>query len=196
MENTLPDPIWGNPHNPDPNNEIILHELLEDDLVHEEAPRLDIRHKLFWDNYLDPRMDAFGNAAASAIAAGYSETYSRNITGQRFFKERMRRMNMLSRAEKVLKRTLIMKTEDPTTGKEQADLLRIQVDVAKHITKTLGKDEGYSERTELTAKDGNPIVFMPVEIMDRYNLLEEPKELQNVSENRDKEQEERNESSD
>lgn len=181
-------------------NEIEIFEepddLAGEDLVNEYVPRLDIRHKLFWDHYLKPSSETFGNALASAVKVGYSETYAKNITNQRFFKDRMRRMNMLGRAEKVLKRTLVMNTVDPDTGKEQSDLLRIQVDVAKHITKTLGKDEGYSERTELTAKDGNPIVFMPVEIMDRYNLSEEPKEIQNVSENNNQSKEERNESSD
>lgn len=104
---------------------------------------------------------------------------------------------MLSRAERVLKKALIMKTADPDTGKEQADLLRIQTDVAKHITKTLGKDEGYSERSEVTGKDGSPIVFMPTELLEKYSIPVESEDVSNkqndVSQTSSKKQEERNE---
>lgn len=174
--------IWGDPAGDHPETEEKLHELLEPDLVEEKTPQFDIRQKMMWDNYADPRSKTFGNALASAMKAGYAETTSRNITNQRFFKERIRRLNMLSRAEKVLKRTLIMKTEDPETGKEQADLLRIQVDVAKHITKTLGKDDGYSERSEVTGKDGSPIVFMPTELLEKYSIPAEATEIKSNKE--------------
>lgn len=143
----------------------------------EYIPTMDIRQKNMWDNYVDPRSSTYGNATKSALKAGYAPSTAHTITNSRYFRERMRRLNMLSRAEKVLKKTLVMKTSDET-GKEQADLLRIQVDAAKHITKTLGKDEGYSERSEVTGKDGAPIVFMPAELMDKYSIPsgEVPKE--------------------
>lgn len=140
----------------------------------EPLPVLDIRQRICWENYTSPKSETFGNAYRSALKTGYSESYSRVITNQGWFIERLRRLNMLGRAEKVLKKTLVMKTTD-AQGNEQADLLRIQVDTAKHITKTLGKDEGYSERSEVTGKDGQPIVFMPAELVEKYGLIEEKK---------------------
>lgn len=138
----------------------------------EEVPILDIRQKLCWDNYAKPTSKTFGNATRSAIAAGYMKSTARNITSTPWFSERLLRLNMLGRAEKVLKKALVMNTQD-AEGKEQAELLRIQTDVAKHVTKTLGKDEGYSERSELTGKDGSPIVFMPAELLEKYSLTED-----------------------
>ena len=135
----------------------------------EVVPLMDIRQKLLWDGYIDRKSPTFGNAYRSAIAAGYTPATATNITQTTFFRGKLRRLNMLGRAEKVLKRTLVMKTTDEA-GKEQADLLRIQVDAAKHITKTLGKDEGYSERQELTGKDGSQIVFLPTELMGKYEI--------------------------
>lgn len=35
---------------------------------------------------------------------------------------------------------------------------RVGADVSKFIAKTLGKNEGYSERTELTGKDGEKLI--------------------------------------
>jgi hypothetical protein len=156
-------------------------EIIEPD-EEEIIPILDIRQKKTWDGYVDPRSPTYGKAMPSAIAAGYSDGYAHNITSQRWFRDKLRRLNMLGRAERVLKKTLIMNTKDGA-GKEQADLLRIQVDAAKHITKTLGKDEGYSERSEVTGKDGAPIIFMPTELMDKYTLPsgEVPKEVINTN---------------
>lgn len=130
---------------------------------------MDPRQKMMWDAYIDPRNRWFNNAYRCALAAGYGKYYSLTITSQRFFQEKIRRLNMLSKAEKVFDKTLSMETTD-NLGKEQSDLLRIQTDVAKHVSKTLGKDEGYSERTEMTGKGGNPIVFLPMELMDKYKI--------------------------
>jgi hypothetical protein len=133
---------------------------------------LDPRQKMFWDLYANPKSEWFGNAYQSALQCGYSIYYARSITGRPFFQERKRRLNFLSKAEKVLDKTLDMDTKDQK-GREQADLLRVQTDVAKHITKTLGKDEGYSERSEVTGKDGGAIVFMPQELLEKYDLSDE-----------------------
>lgn len=130
---------------------------------------MDPRQLACWQAYADPKSKTFCNAYRSALNAGYSEAMSRTMTGRTWFKDRLRRLKMLSKAEKVFDRTLDMNTVD-NQGKEQADLLRIQTDVAKHISKTLGKDEGYSERSEVTGKNGNPIVFMPSELFEKYNL--------------------------
>lgn len=131
---------------------------------------LDIRQKLCWDYYINPKSPTFGNGYKSGLKAGYTQKTSSVVTTQDWFKKKLIRLNLLSKAEKVLNKTLDMETADDS-GRQQADLLRIQNDTAKFVAKTLGKEEGYSERTELTGKDGNDIVFMPAELMDKYNLL-------------------------
>lgn len=114
---------------------------------------LDPRQKLFWDMYIKPGSEFFGNAYQAAMKAGYQETTASQITTEKWFLERLRRLNMLGKAEKVLDKTLDMDAVDQE-GKVDSAVLRIQTDVAKHITKTLGKEEGYSERTELTGENG------------------------------------------
>ena len=136
----------------------------------------DPRQKLMWDAYASPKSATFADAKNSAIAAGYSESYANVITQKDWFKGKIRKLNLLPKAEKVLDKALTITTTDKF-GHEQADLLRVQTDVAKFVAKTLGKDEGYSERNELTGKDGTPIVFMPAELMDKYNLNNGNKEL-------------------
>ncbi len=140
-----------------------------------EEVYLDPRQKMMWRSYTDPKSPTFSNAAQSAIKAGYSEYYSHAITSKGWFKAYKRRYNLLQKAEKVLDKTLDMETKDDA-GREQADLLRVQNDAAKFVAKTLGKDEGYSERTEMTGANGESIVFMPVELMEKYKLQTKPGE--------------------
>lgn len=117
---------------------------------------LDPRQKLCWDFYVNPKSETFGNALQSALKAGYEESYSRTITDTEWFCEKVRRLNMLSKAEKVLDRTLDLPAVDEE-GKVDVALLRVQTDVSKHLTSTLGKNEGYSTRIENTGKDGNDL---------------------------------------
>lgn len=108
---------------------------------------MDPRQKMCWDLYIDPKSETFGNAYQSALKVGYEESYARTITDTDWFCEKVRRLQMVNKAEKVLDKTLTYPTEKK--GKIDKDLLRIQVDVSKHITKTLGKDLGYSEKQEV-----------------------------------------------
>ncbi len=117
---------------------------------------LDPRQRLCWDFYVNPKSETFGNALQSALKAGYEESYSRTITDTEWFCEKVRRLNMLSKAEKVLDRTLDLPAVDEE-GKVDVALLRVQTDVSKHLTSTLGKNEGYSTRIESTGKDGNDL---------------------------------------
>ncbi len=129
--------------------------------------RLDPRQKLMWNNYMDQTKPTFSNAYQSAISAGYKPYYSRVITRAPWFKDKMRRTHLLTKSEKIINKILDMETD-------KADVLRVQSDVAKHITKTLGKDEGYSEKTEITG--GNSVVFLPQELITKFNLADKPKE--------------------
>lgn len=121
----------------------------------------DPREQMCWDFYVESIVKGQTNAYASAIKAGYSEDHSRNITMQGWFKarlEELERKEMLSKAEKKLAKTLTYEVED-ADGKIKTDLLRIQTDVAKHLTSTLGKDKGYSTRQEHTGKDGERLTI-------------------------------------
>lgn len=136
--------------------------------------KLDPRQRLTWNNYIDQTKETFGNGYRSAIAARFSDGYARRITTTPWFRDKMRRTHLLGKAEKVLDKILDANPEDET-GKLKADILRVQADTAKHITKTLGKDEGYSERIE-GGNNGNSIVFLPQELIEKFNLAEPKKD--------------------
>lgn len=126
---------------------------------------LDPRQKLCWEYYVDPKSETFGNAKRSAIKAGYEPDYAEQITVSEWFKVKIRRLNMLSKAEKKLDETLEYSPVSQD-GKLDTQLLRIQADVSKHLTSTLGKDQGYSTRSELTGKDGESLTVAVVKYED------------------------------
>lgn len=117
---------------------------------------LDPRQKLCWEMYINPKSETFGNAKQSALKAGYAEDSANQITVTTWFLEKTRRLNMLSKGEKVLDETLSYVAINKE-GKIDVGVARIKLDAAKHVTSTLGKDEGYSTRTEQTGKDGGAI---------------------------------------
>jgi hypothetical protein len=119
----------------------------------------DPREQIAWDFYVKSLMSGKENAYQSALDAGYAIDTARNITMNDWFKERLgklRRKDMLSKAERNLDRVLETDYEDDE-GNIKSDVMRIVVDVSKTIVTTLGKDDGYSSRSELTGKDGNAI---------------------------------------
>jgi hypothetical protein len=140
---------------------------------------IDPRQQKCWDLFVDPGSPSFGNARSSAIAAGYDDASAMNITIRAWFKERKRqfmlRIDLLSDAEKALSKTLKYKTDEQIelAGKKKTlvntKLLSVQVDAAKHVTKTLGKDKGWAERVEQTGKDGAPL---PQPIMLNINAIQ------------------------
>lgn len=118
----------------------------------------DPREQICWDFYVKSIQENRENAYKSAIDAGYAEDTARNITMNDWFKERLRKLKrkeMFSKAERNLDYVLDMVVEDE--GKINPQLLKIKTDVSTTIAKTLGKEEGYSERTELTGKDGEQL---------------------------------------
>ncbi len=119
----------------------------------------DPRQKMCWDLYVNPSSETFGNAYRSALRAGYEENTAAVITIQDWFKERLRRLNMLNKAEKVLEKCLDQKKD-----------MRLAQDTGKFIAKTLGK-EYYSERTEHTGKDGESLVLEISEAIAKRNNL-------------------------
>lgn len=127
---------------------------------------LDPRQKLCWEFYTNPKSETFGNAYQSAIKAGYAETSCISITSENWFQEKTRRLNMLSKAEKVLEEMLELETK---TVKEDEDgeqiirvdsaLVKIKQDTAKFIAERVGKAEGYSTRTEHTGAEGKDLTI-------------------------------------
>lgn len=128
--------------------------------------QLDPRQKLCWDFYVSPKSETFGNAKQSAIKAGYEEEYANQITVSNWFLDKLRRLNMLSKAEKVLEEMLELDTK---TVKEDEDgeqvirvdsaLVKIKQDTAKFIAERVGKAEGYSTRTEHTGAEGKDLTI-------------------------------------
>lgn len=133
---------------------------------------LDPRQKKCWDLYVNPKSKTFGNAYQSAVEAGYTDTTSARITTEQWFLEKIRRMNMLSKAEKVLDETLEIDPMQPAVGafgpiydkktkkrvfEMNAHVLKVKQDTAKFVAERLGKNDGYSSRNELTGADGKDL---------------------------------------
>lgn len=121
----------------------------------------DPREQVMWDNYIKNLSNGIDNAYKAAIEAGYEESSAKNITARGWFierKDKLRRKEMLSKAERNLDKTLDIEyiTDE---GKIIPELLKIQTDVSKTIAQTLGKSEGYSTKVEadITSK-GESIV--------------------------------------
>ena len=108
----------------------------------------DPREQVCWDLYIESITKGQANAKKAAIEAGYSKDHAENITLQGWFKGRLaklKRKEMLSKAERNLDKILDLPLEDKAN---------IVLDASKYITKTLGKDKGYSERAEVEHKIG------------------------------------------
>lgn len=127
----------------------------------------DERESKCWELYLASLEYGKPNAMKAALEAGYSNDHARNITMQGWFKDRLsklRRGNMLSKAERNLDEFLDMKTQNvkETSGGdsivvEDSQLKKIKLDASKFVAERLGKDDGYSTRNEQTGKGGAPI---------------------------------------
>lgn len=140
----------------------------EDQGEHEESHILNIRQRQAWESYINPKSKTFGNALQSALQAGYTDGYSRQITTKQWWLDKMRRIRLLGKAEGVLEDMLDMPvqvTEWEGYGDDKEEvvvtspaLVKIKQDTGKFIAERLGKDEGYSTRSELTGAGGAPII--------------------------------------
>jgi len=111
--------------------------------------------------YTNPTSETFSNALQSALKAGYKQEYAENITAlmPNWLSENIgRRKRMLSKAEKKLDELI------------DSDDVRVSADVSKFIAKTIGKDEGYSDRTEHTGKNGESLSISIVNYADNNSL--------------------------
>jgi hypothetical protein len=126
--------------------------------------QLDPRQKLCWEFYIDPRSETFGNAMQSAIKAGYEPGTAEHIMRADWFAGKLRRLNMRSKAEKVLEKMLSMSEINVcvdklgrTIKKKDTAILKIKQDTAKFCAERLGKEE-WSSRQELTGADGERLI--------------------------------------
>jgi hypothetical protein len=137
----------------------------------------DERQAICWEFYVQSILNGKPNAYESAIKAGYEESSASLITVTSWFIERntkLKRRDMLSKAEQKLEKTLDYSPEEideEGNMKIKTDLLRIQTDVAKHITSTLGKEEGYSSRIEQTGANGKDLIPETFTEEEKTNLL-------------------------
>lgn len=110
--------------------------------------------QMFATFYMSPTSKTFMNVRASAMRAGYSETYADNITVQRpkwwvelTESSDYQRAQILKKAQQRIDDRLSDEVTDDTSK------LKIQTDVAKFALERLGK-EHYSTRQEVTGADG------------------------------------------
>lgn len=111
------------------------------------------RQQEYLKNYLDPKSKNFGNSLQSALAAGYSQEYSESIIVQEpdWLRDALGKSRKVIKAEHNLDLALDGLLDDPEKGKKE-----IQWKATEFSLKTLRKDE-YSERSELTGKDGKDL---------------------------------------
>lgn len=114
--------------------------------------RLDPRQQLCWDFYIDPKSETFSNGLQSALKAGYEPEYAAQITVAPWFLEKLRKLELLPKAEKVLEEIL-----DMEVSRKEPILFKVKQDTAKFIAERLGKAQGYSTRSEITGKDGKDL---------------------------------------
>jgi len=131
---------------------------------------LDPRQKMCWEFYTTPKSETFGNATRSAIKAGYTDGTADTITLTEWFCGRLWKLNAVLKGENKLRELMELTIVD-VEGKVDVGIARIQADLAKYITSTLGKDEGYATRQENTGKDGKDLIPETINEEDKKALL-------------------------
>ncbi len=117
------------------------------------------RRELCWNLYLKTVREGNPSAHKAAIEAGFSPNTAINISSMRWFKDKkdnLRRSKMMSNAERNISRILnlgLTRIKKDENGNEEEvfdpDKARIVADLSKLIVTTLGKDMGYSSKTEV-----------------------------------------------
>jgi len=132
----------------------------------------DPREQIMWDIYVTKMAKGIENAYEAAIEAGYEPTTAKNVTLTGWYKERkakLKRKEMFSKAERNLDNVLDLDTIDEK-GNISPQLLKIKTDVSTIIVKSLGKEEGYTDRTEHTGKNGESLSISIVNYADNNSL--------------------------
>lgn len=145
------------------------------------SQRQSMREKC-WEEYVKTWNDGEPSARKAAIIAGYSPNTAINMTKMKWFrdkKKKLRRSKMLTRAEKNLDKVLRMefsgmKIQEDGTEKEviDKDILKAVIDVSKTVVTTLGKDEGYSTKTEVKGDMGGEIKINSISYAEPVKEIE------------------------
>ena len=128
----------------------------------------DPRQELFLKAFLDPKSPTWGNFLQSGLKAGYTQEYSENISGQmpNWLSESLGKSKIVQKAEKNLETALEGGLDDPEKGAKV-----IQWKATEMALKTQGKELGYTERTELTGKDGEKLIENTLTQEEKDKLL-------------------------
>lgn len=139
------------------------------------------RREKCWNIYLKTVRDGNPSARAAAREAGFSENTALNIGNMAWFKEKkdkLRRSKMMNNAERNIARILnmgyteIKKLEDGSDKEVvDKDVLKIVADMSKTIVTTLGKDMGYSSKTEVKVT-ALPEPILQLDAIDVTPLIE------------------------
>lgn len=117
----------------------------------------DPRQSKFLEYYIDPNSETFSNAYRSAIRAGYEEEYAKVILSKdlNWLSDTVNDTRLVRLAEKALLEALEYTTLDDK-GKVDSGAGRLKMDAVKLVLRGLAKDR-FSERTEMTGKDGKEL---------------------------------------
>lgn len=141
----------------------------------------DPRQDLFWNLYMEGILNKQPCIKAAGIKAGYSAASSGRISQTLWFKNKKKALkkgsmykNAVQNLDDVMKLKYMGTKVNKETGEEEdtvdIDRAKLVIDVSKTVVKSLGKDDGWSERSEVTGKDGSPLVIMPSELMEAFDL--------------------------
>jgi hypothetical protein len=138
---------------------------------------------MFWSNYINPRVDTFGNAYKSALVAGYTDESARNVTRKDWFKHgESYYSELLHKAEEVLLEDLDMDIWEEViyrgkkTGEKRINpnLARIRSEMARFVLLTIGRHKYHYYKKNEREDTLSPLV-QGNEAMDRLfrkrNLL-------------------------
>lgn len=122
-----------------------------------KEPFLDPQKTRFLELYTNPKSNTFGDAYNTAIKVGYSESYAKNIMHilPDWLSDNVGTAKRLKKAEKLMDKIMDLEAVDEE-GKVDNALISNQVKIINLIAKGIGKNT-YSERTELTGKNGDSI---------------------------------------
>lgn len=142
--------------------------------MYERTGRTNPKNDLMWSMYVDPGSSTFGNARASAIAAGWVKGGANSVTDEPWFLQRCAQSRLVETAEKVLQDML--DTEDIEKvvfeGKEynilrtSPALRKIKQDTAKFVAERLAKQH-YAAQSALDVTSGGKALTKE----DTANLL-------------------------
>jgi len=115
---------------------------------------LSIQQETFLKAFLDPKSPTWANYRQSALKAGYSKDYSDNISVEMpdWLRNSLGKTRIVQKAENNLEVALEGGLDQDEKGSKN-----IQWKATEFTLKTLRKDE-YSERQEITGKDGKDLI--------------------------------------